>query len=130
MDGPLYSEFGGSDPLHVVQLWFSRLSIDNRCNATITLLTPCATLVKLPKVPETCLFEHETSLEILTFPVRHGGPHDDSSRAGCDPRAGRCAPLEYRLDASRKCEGRSFQMLGPVAFIEKLRIFVREKVTL
>jgi len=37
---------------------------------------------------------------------------------------------EYRLDASRKCEGRSFQMLGPVAFIEKLRIFVREKVTL
>src|SRR6218665_1928404 len=95
MDGPLYSEFGGSDPLHVIQLWFSRLSIDNRCNATITLLTPCATLVKLPKVPETCLLEHETSLEILTFPVRHGGPHDDSSRAGCGPRAGRCAPLPY-----------------------------------
>src|SRR6218665_1343315 len=37
---------------------------------------------------------------------------------------------EYRLDTTRRYEGRSFQMLGPVAFIEKLRIFDREKVTL
>src|SRR6218665_2068955 len=27
------------------------------------------------------------------FPVGLGGPLDDSSRAGCGPRAGRCAPL-------------------------------------
>ena len=29
------------------------------------------------------------------FPVGHGGPHDDSSRAGYGPQAGRCALLIY-----------------------------------
>jgi len=28
-----------------------------------------------------------------SFLVGHRGPHEDSSRAGCGPRAGRCAPL-------------------------------------
>jgi len=34
-----------------------------------------------------------TGREIVTFPVGHRGPHEDSSRAGCGLRAGRCAPL-------------------------------------
>src|SRR6218665_621588 len=34
-------------------------------------------------------------LKIITFPVGHRGPLEDSSRAGCGPRAGRCAPLIY-----------------------------------
>jgi|SRR6218665_1201158 len=46
----------------VVFKTLDRHSIDNRCNATITLsvrLTPCATLVELPKLLQTYLFEHE-----------------------------------------------------------------------
>jgi len=34
-------------------------------------------------------------LKITTFPVGHRGPLEDSSRAGCGPWAGRCAPLNY-----------------------------------
>jgi len=39
---------------------------------------------------------------------------------------------EYRLDAPRTCisAGRSFQILGPVIFMENLRVFVRVKSTL
>src|SRR6218665_3588169 len=33
--------------------------------------------------------------KIVTFPAGHGGPLDNSSRTGCGPRAGRCAPLIY-----------------------------------
>jgi len=32
-------------------------------------------------------------LKIVPFLVGHHGPQEDSSRAGCGPRAGRCAPL-------------------------------------
>jgi len=32
-------------------------------------------------------------LKIVTFLVGQRGPHEDSSQAGCGPRAGRCAPL-------------------------------------
>src|SRR6218665_2682564 len=38
-----------------------------------------------------------SGLKIVPFVFGHRGPHDDSSRAGCGPRAGRCAPLFYRL---------------------------------
>ena len=37
---------------------------------------------------------------------------------------------EYRLDAQRILAGRSFQILGPVIFMENLRVFVRAKSTL
>jgi len=30
---------------------------------------------------------------LVTFLAGHRGPHEDSSWAGCGPRAGRCAPL-------------------------------------
>ena len=36
-------------------------------------------------------------LKIITFHVGHRGPLEDSSRAGCGPRAGRCAPLTYSI---------------------------------
>jgi len=31
----------------------------------------------------------------MDFSAGDGGPHEDSSRAGCGPRAGRCASLIY-----------------------------------
>jgi len=34
-----------------------------------------------------------SELKIDTFLVGHRGPHEDSSRAGFGPRAGRCASL-------------------------------------
>src|SRR6218665_145298 len=36
-------------------------------------------------------------IKIIHFLVGHRGPHEDSSRVGCGPRAGRCAPLIYNL---------------------------------
>jgi len=40
-----------------------------------------------------CRLDASVNSEIFTFPVGHGRPHDDSSRAGCGPQAERCAPL-------------------------------------
>jgi len=34
-----------------------------------------------------------SGLKIITFPIGRHGPHEVSSRVGCGPRAGRCAPL-------------------------------------
>ena len=33
----------------------------------------------------------------MGFLAGGGGPQDDSSLAGCGPRAGRCAPLMYMI---------------------------------
>jgi len=37
----------------------------------------------------------DTGSEIVTFLVGRRRPHQDSSRAECGPRPGRCAPLVY-----------------------------------
>src|SRR6218665_659370 len=50
-----------------------------------------------------------SGLKIVTFLVGHRGPLEDSSRAGCGPRAGRCAPLQYTNQYNMKAKHKAFE---------------------